>query len=101
MPDDALTYAEMHEGVNYLTSERAHGRGVLVQPVRLAEGEYYVLHDNRSHFDDSRGYGPVHRSQIVGQPLYIAFSADGSGVHWGRVAKRVQPAPVEDWSPGS
>jgi signal peptidase I len=95
MRSDELTYAEILGGVSYLTAERARGRGALVEPLRLAESEYFVLHDNRSHFADSRAYGPIQRAQIVGRPLYIAFSADSEGhFRWSRVAKRVQPAPL-------
>ena len=32
----------------------------------VGEDEYYVLGDNRAHSTDSRGYGPVLRSEIVG-----------------------------------
>lgn len=35
-------------------------------PIRVPAGQYYVLGDNRSGSDDSRYWGPVPRSSIIG-----------------------------------
>lgn len=37
---------------------------------QLGEDEYFVAGDNREHSTDSRTYGPVRRSQIVGRVLH-------------------------------
>lgn len=39
----------------------------LSYPVRLGEGEYFVLGDNRGNSMDSRYYGPIGESQIRGE----------------------------------
>jgi signal peptidase I len=93
-PPGAVTYAEQLEGAQYLTAELPAEIGVQFEPVRLGNDEYFVLHDNRAHFGDSRETGPVGRNQIIGQPIHIAFSTDPEGIRWGRVAKRVQPQPL-------
>ena len=36
----------------------------------LAEGEYFLLGDNRAHSTDSREFGPVARSMIVGRAWF-------------------------------
>ena len=33
---------------------------------KLLENEYFLLGDNRKHSDDSRIFGPVHKSRIIG-----------------------------------
>ncbi len=37
------------------------------QPVTLGSNEYYVMGDNRTHSLDSRRFGPIDRSAIVGR----------------------------------
>jgi signal peptidase I len=96
------TYAEEASGIGYLISEGLRTPPMIVEPLVLGQWEYFVMNDNRSHssdagghaFGDSRDLGPINHQQILGQPLYIAYSSGDEGVRWQRVAKRVQPVPV-------
>ncbi|MFN0006787.1 MAG: S26 family signal peptidase [Planctomycetota bacterium] len=42
-------------------------------PVDLGPDEYFVLGDNSSESRDSREWGPVRRSQIVGRPVWVLW----------------------------
>ncbi len=99
-PDGLVTFSELNRGVGYFTADDGrHGVGAVFEPVVLAEGEYYLLFDNRQwlgagEYGDSRGLGPVGVERIVGRPLYVAYSAAEDGPTWARVGRRVQPQPL-------
>ncbi len=45
-------------------------------PRRLEEGQYFVMGDNRNNSRDSRWFGPVDRSLILGKATAVALSVD-------------------------
>ncbi len=46
-------------------------------PVRLKEGEYYVLGDNRSHSNDSRSWGAVPEANLRGKVWMVYWPVPG------------------------
>lgn len=54
-------------------------------PVVLKKDEYYVVGDNRNHSTDSRTYGPIKRSQIIGRLVGRFASAPESGTIGGSI----------------
>ncbi|HUJ40309.1 MAG TPA: signal peptidase I [Candidatus Acidoferrales bacterium] len=55
------------------------------KPIKVPPDSYFVMGDNRNNSYDSRYWGFVPRSAIVGTPLFIYLSLD---------------APSEAWQPG-
>ena len=46
---------------------------------------YWMMGDNRHNSADSRSWGFVPEDHIVGKPLFVWFSYDGSKVRWNRI----------------
>ncbi len=57
--------------------ESGYGRSS-IPPQAIPAGHYFVMGDNRSNSRDSRYFGLVERSRIVGKATYVAFSFDWS-----------------------
>ena len=58
LPDDVKTY------------------GMSSDKVKLGENEFFVLGDNRNSSKDSRSFGPVNRSYLIGKVLFRGFPFD-------------------------
>jgi signal peptidase I len=78
MPTDLMKFARGGVYLNgsklaepYL-AERTTTNAPENQPptIHVSQSCFYVLGDNRSNSEDSRTYGPVHRSRIVGKLVY-------------------------------
>jgi len=55
---------------------------------KVPMGEFYMIGDNRDHSNDSRFWGSVPYSLIVGKPWFIYFSWDDDyKIRWNRVGR--------------
>jgi signal peptidase I len=50
-----------------------HPQFNLPGPVKIPEGEYYVMGDNRTDSEDSRFFGPIPKSLIVGRAVAVVW----------------------------
>ncbi len=50
-----------------------HPQFNLPGPVKIPPGEYYVMGDNRQNSEDSRFFGPIPKSLIVGRAVAVAW----------------------------
>lgn len=62
-----------------------------VGPVQIPPGALFLMADNRNAGEDSRHWGPVAQTQIVGRAAWIYWSSDAYGnIRWGRIGLRVR-----------
>ncbi|WP_373070852.1 signal peptidase I [Sulfurimonas sp.] len=59
-----------------------------LSPIRVPEGEYFMMGDNRDHSNDSRFWGTVPYENIEGTPWFVYFSIDENWeIRWDRMGK--------------
>lgn len=60
------------------------------EPERVPRGSVYLLGDNRDNSHDSRHWGPVKMTDIVGIVEHIWWSSGPEGVRWQRLFQRIR-----------
>jgi signal peptidase I len=61
-------------------------------PIVVTPGHFFVMGDNRDESYDSRFWGFLPRSHIVGKPviIYLSFASDPLRIRWNRMLRRPQ-----------
>ncbi len=56
-----------------LAGDDPHPQFDLPGPVKIPPGEYFVMGDNRTDSEDSRFFGPIPKSLIVGRAVAVMW----------------------------
>ena len=76
-PGDTITYDETLKtiSVNDIVVEQSYGDRwrLKTNTIKLKEDEYFIMGDNRGDSTDSRNFGPVKKSDIVGKVMFDLF----------------------------
>jgi signal peptidase I len=85
-------YAKNHPGIHHdekIVNNGSYPMGLFnMSPIRVPEGEYFMMGDNRDHSNDSRFWGTVPYGLVEGTPWFIYFSMDDNWeIRWDRMGK--------------
>jgi signal peptidase I len=65
----------------YLDFSKISGRNALQKREVLKDNQYFVMGDNRNASRDSRNFGPIHHSNIVGKMAVVLFPFNDFGMY--------------------
>ena len=75
-----------------------HGKPVNALYKKVEEGHYYMIGDNRDNSNDSRFWGSVPYSLIVGQPwlIYFSWDTETKKIRWDRLGRFVNDIQYDE-----
>jgi signal peptidase I len=88
LPGDRLSISDGHPVINgkplwnepYITQCVGSSSCDLPHTITIPKGEYYMLGDNRGDSDDSRYWGPIPASWIIGEVMATYWPLDRIGI---------------------